>query len=92
MKTITVKLDDPIKVDGKDTDTVTLRKPTVRELRASKVRGGDDAMERTLVMIGDIATLSPDQVDQLSLTDLDKINQEMVKENFIPADRTAPKS
>ena len=91
MKTITVKLDDPIKVSGKETAEITLSKPTVRDLRAAKTKGGEDVMERTLVMIGDLASLAPEEINQISLTDLDKINEEMVKANFIPAEKASPK-
>ncbi len=88
MKTINVQLDDVIMVDGKQITELNIRKPTVRDLKMSQSAGSE--LDRSLKLIGDLAGLAPDQVDRLSLTDLDKVNQEMVTANFIPSAQTQP--
>lgn len=88
MKQISVKIDDAITVDGKEINELNIRKPTVRDLKMSQTAGSE--LDRSLKLIGDLAGLAPDQVEQLSLTDLDKINQEMVEANFIPSAQTPP--
>jgi len=87
MKTIIVKLDDAIVVDGKETSELSIRKPNVKDLKHANAAGKLE-LDRSLALIGNLAGLSPTDLDNLSLTDLGKINEEMVKENFIPA---APK-
>ncbi len=87
MKTIKVKLDDPIIVSGKTTEEITIRKPVVRDLKMSNSAGNE--LERSLKLIGDLAGLSPDEIEQLSLTDLEKINKEMTKANFISSAQTS---
>jgi len=89
MKTITVQLDDPITAAGEEVAELTIRKPTVKDLRLSNSSAKDE-LERTLNMIRDLAGIAPDDLDQLSLTDLGRINEEMAKANFIPAAPTPP--
>lgn len=92
MKTIKVKLDDPIEVDGKQVTELEIRKPTVRELRHAKERAGDDMLERTIVMVGDLSVLAPDQVDLLTVMDFLKIQEEMEKAGFLPKSPKQQKS
>jgi hypothetical protein len=87
MRTITVKLDDPIVIAGKETAELTIRKPVVRDLRLSN---SGNELERSLKLIGDLAGLAPSELDQISLSDLGHINAEMAKENFIPSVPTLP--
>jgi hypothetical protein len=83
MKTITVKLEDLIEVAGKKIAEVTIRKPIVKDLKLSNAAGNE--LERSLKLIADLAGLAPEEIDQISLTDLGKINEEMAKANFIPS-------
>ncbi len=91
METIKIKLDDPIEVSGATTNEIKLRKPRVKDLKASALAAADD-LGRSLVLIGNLAGLSPDEVGELSLTDLERINQEMTKANFIPSGQTVQSS
>lgn len=84
MKTITVKLEDAITVAGKETTELTIRKPVVRDLKLSNAAGSSE-LERSMKLIGDLAGLAPEEIDQISLTDLGKINEELAKANFIPS-------
>lgn len=90
MKTINVKLDDVITTNGTEISELSIRKPMVRDLKMSQTAGSE--LDRSLKLIGDLAGLAPDEVDQISLTDLDRINQEMAAANFIPSGQTPPSS
>jgi len=89
MKTIIVKLEDAITVAGKETAELTIRKPTVKDLKLSNAAGKTE-LDRSLVLIGDLAGLTPTDLEALSLTDLAKINEEMAAANFIPSAPTQP--
>jgi phage FluMu protein gp41 len=89
MKTITVKLEDPIEVAGKKTAEITIRKPVVKDLKAAAGAGSSE-LERSLRMIGDLSGLSPEDMNELSLVDMVKINGELIKANFIPSGQTLP--
>jgi phage FluMu protein gp41 len=91
MKTITVTLEDAITVNGKEVAELTIRKPTVKDLKLSNAAGKTE-LDRSLALIGDLAGLTPTDLDGLSLTDLSKINEEMAKANFIPSAPTQPSS
>jgi hypothetical protein len=41
-------------------------------------------------MIGDLSGLSPEDMNELSLVDMVKINGELIKANFIPSGQTLP--
>lgn len=68
----TVTLTRPIVQDGREIAEITLRRPKVGDLRRmDKVPGGD--LTKTLWMIGALASLTPQEVDDLDAADLDAI-------------------
>lgn len=91
MKTIKIKLDEPIQAGGKEVAELEIRKPTVRDLKASNVSGKSD-LERSLVLIGNLSGLVPSELEELSLTDLGRINDELIEAGFLPQPPTTPKS
>jgi len=66
---VTIDLLVPVTVQGRTLTSVTLRRPKVGDLRRmDKVKGSE--MERTLHLIGQLAELSPAEVDELDAADL----------------------
>jgi Phage tail assembly chaperone proteins, E, or 41 or 14 len=92
MKTIIVKLDDAIVVDGKEITELELRKPTVLELQRAKKAASGDPFEQTVVMIRDLASLPPEGVSALSVMDFIKIQEALETANFTPAAPKLPNS
>ncbi|MBP2227539.1 hypothetical protein J2847_000819 [Azospirillum agricola] len=67
-----VALSVPIAIDGQETTDITLRRPKVADLRRmDAVKGGD--LSKTLWMIGQLAGLSPQEVDEIDAGDLEAI-------------------
>lgn len=67
-----VTLGIPFTVNGLETSQITLRRPKVADLRRmDAVKGGD--LAKTLWMIGQLAGLSPQEVDEIDAGDLEAI-------------------
>ena len=79
--TVTVTLEDPIQRGAQTIDTVTLRKPIVRDLRginlADLVQMKTDAIAAVLPRISN-PTLLPHEIDNISPADLISIAGEVV--------------
>ncbi|CAO3418778.1 phage tail assembly protein [Azospirillum doebereinerae] len=62
----------PFTVNGLEISELTLRRPKVADLRRmDAVKGGD--LAKTLWMIGQLAGLSPQEVDEIDAGDLEAI-------------------
>ncbi|MFA5688568.1 MAG: phage tail assembly protein [Kiritimatiellales bacterium] len=84
MKTVTIKLDDPIKVAGEEKTELEFRKPTVKDIRIANAQKKDDLLEQSILLIGALSGLSPEDMDQISFSDLNKINEGLATAGFLP--------
>lgn len=65
----TITLTRPSDVNGVKVDRLTLRAPTLREVRASDAIGGDDAVLREVTLFASLADAGTADLDGLKLTD-----------------------
>lgn len=78
-----IKLKQPITVDGVETSTINLRRPKVRDLeRMDKVSG---EMAKAVGMVADLAELTPDQVRELDAEDFIAVSEQLA--DFLGAAR-----
>lgn len=68
----TVPLTAPITVGGRPIDSVTIRRPRVGDLRRMDAAGKTN-LDKTLWLIGALAELTPEEVDQIDAHDLTAI-------------------
>lgn len=93
MSTVTHKLSTPIQAHGEEVTELELRRPTVQECRAIKVLpytiGGDGypiaEVEAAAKYIAVCAKIPPTSVNQLALSDLNKVIW-LIIGFFLPAD------
>ena len=69
-----IKLDHPITVDGAKVSEITLRRPTVRDMRVARNSGKDDASQE-IALVANLATLAPADVEALDLADYAKVQK-----------------
>lgn len=68
-----VKLSEPLKTgDGRVLDTLTLRAPRVRDLKAAQ-RRSENAAEQELSLLASLAGLVPEDLEELLLADYGKL-------------------
>ncbi len=65
----TIKLSRPCEINNITVDQVTLRAPTLREVRASDAIGGDDPVLREVTLFASLADAGTKDIDALKLTD-----------------------
>lgn len=82
-----IKLEYPIEVDGATVKEITLRRPTVKDMRVARVTGKDDATQE-ITLIANLAQLTPDQVESLDMADFVKL-QTVLKGFFGLSETTA---
>jgi hypothetical protein len=70
----TVKLDHPIKVNGKETTELQMRRPKVADLKKVEQTGGTDT-ERAVTMLARLTGLVPEDFDQLDAADYLKLDR-----------------
>lgn len=69
---VEIKLDFPFDFDGATVDSLTMRRPKVRDsLKAKKAKGDD--MERGLALIADLCDVPPEVLLELDEVDLEKV-------------------
>jgi hypothetical protein len=70
----TIKLTEPIKIDGILVSELTLRRPKVRDRLAVERMGNSDA-EKEVALIANLASISREAVEELDLADYSKIQE-----------------
>ncbi|KGS54199.1 phage tail assembly protein [Burkholderia pseudomallei] len=69
MDTITIKLEYPITLDGVLRDTLTMRRPKVRDVRGATKRAQDDDELREITLFAMLADVAPDELEQMDMAD-----------------------
>ena len=73
MDTVTVRLDYPATFDGVTRDSITLRRPKVRDMRsAAKVAPGDDDGQE-LALFAALAEVAPNDLEDMDLGDYNRL-------------------
>lgn len=68
-----VRLSRPAQCNGVSVDTLTLRAPTVRDIRLAGKVAGDDAEERELQLFASLAQVSRQDLEGLKLSDYQRL-------------------
>lgn len=66
--TMTIKLREPVQINGASVGVLTLRRPKVRDLKEAQ-RISDKPEEQELALIARLAGLTPEDVEELDLAD-----------------------
>jgi hypothetical protein len=74
--TTTIELDYSIEVDGVSVDTLTMRRPTVRDQLQFDEGKGNEA-RRVVKMIASLCDVAPSAIEQLDNSDFIKVSEVM---------------
>ena len=69
----TIKLDFPIKIDGKDVSELSVRRPKVRDQLAASKKTNEQ--KREIFLFANLCQLSPDDIQNLDMKDYGKIQK-----------------
>lgn len=69
---VTIKLDFPITVDGREIAEVTMRRPKVRDTLAARKLGGDE-VTRGIVLLANLCNLAPEHIHEMDDVDAEKL-------------------
>lgn len=72
---ITVTLSRPESFNGVKANQLVLRAPTVRDMRGAQKMHPNDVEERELALFASLAQVSPADLEQLKLTDYNRIQE-----------------
>ncbi len=70
-----IKLDYPIKIDGATVNEISLRRPTVKDMRVARITGGKDDAVQEINLIANLAQITPDAVESLDMADFVKVQK-----------------
>lgn len=70
-----ITLEFPITVAGATINEITLRRPTVKDMRVARITGGKDEAAAEVNLIANLAQITPDAVDSLDMADFKKVQQ-----------------
>jgi len=70
---VTVTLSKPTELNGVTVDTVSLRSPTVRDIRAAQQGVGDDDEQRELNLFASLAEVSAKDLEGMALKDYTRL-------------------
>ncbi|MBA1195464.1 phage tail assembly protein [Pseudomonas entomophila] len=70
---VTVTLTKPSEVNGVNVQTITMRSPTVRDVRASTQTGGDDDEQRELNLFASLAEVGVKDLEGLTYKDYNRL-------------------
>ncbi|MEJ0003470.1 MAG: phage tail assembly protein [Pararobbsia sp.] len=73
MDTVTVKLDYPTTFDSVTRDSVTLRRPKVRDQRAAQKLHPDDQAAQELALFAVLAGVAPSDLEGMDLADYNRL-------------------
>ncbi|MBD9456166.1 phage tail assembly protein [Pseudomonas sp. PDM05] len=88
----TITLTRPSDVNGVKVDQLTLRAPTLREVRASDAIGGDDAVLCEVTLFASLADAGTTDIDGLKLTDYARVQSgysRLLMDADLPEDKGA---
>ncbi|WP_410018426.1 MULTISPECIES: phage tail assembly protein [unclassified Pseudomonas] len=86
----TIKLTRPCDINNVTVDQLTLRAPTLREVRASDAIGGDDPVLREMTLFASLADAGTKDIDALKLTDYARLQagySQLSKDADMPEDK-----
>ncbi|WP_462402185.1 phage tail assembly protein [Pseudomonas sp. Marseille-QA0332] len=69
----TVALSQPTEFNSMTVDRLTLRSPTVRDMRTATATAGSDDEQRELNLFASLAAVSPKELENLTLKDYDRL-------------------
>jgi hypothetical protein len=72
---VTITLSRPEPFNGVKTNKVTLRAPTVRDVRAAQKLHPSDAEDRELALFASLAQVAPTDLEAIKLTDYNRIQE-----------------
>lgn len=78
----TIKLDEPVTVDGREVTELQLRKPKVRDIHAAR-RKGKTQEEIELHLLADLCEVPPDAILDLTIGDYALLQEAIA--DFLPA-------
>ncbi|HWU84097.1 MAG TPA: phage tail assembly protein [Rhodocyclaceae bacterium] len=70
---VTVTLSKPTELNGVTVDTVSLRSPTVRDIRVAQQGAGDDDEQRELNLFASLAEVSAKDLEGMALKDYTRL-------------------
>lgn len=70
-----IKLDYPITLDGATINEISLRRPTVKDMRVARITGGKDDAAQEINLIANLAQITPDAVESLDMADFVKVQK-----------------
>ncbi|KJK17169.1 phage tail assembly protein [Pseudomonas sp. 2(2015)] len=70
---VTVTLSKPSEANGVQVDTLRLRAPTVRDIRAAQTNAGGDDEQRELNLFASLAEIGAKDVEGLTLKDYSRL-------------------
>jgi hypothetical protein len=82
-----IKLAFPITVDGAKINEITLRRPTVKDMRVARVTGKDDAAQE-INLIANLAQVTTEAVESLDMADFVKVQKALA--GFFGLSETTP--
>ncbi|QTG98986.1 MULTISPECIES: phage tail assembly protein [Wolbachia] len=78
----TVKLDNPITVDGISVSELTIRRPKVRDYLAIERINGSD-LNKEVTLTANLTSVAKEAIEELDIADYVKV-QEVLKDFFSP--------
>ncbi|WP_341823863.1 phage tail assembly protein [Wolbachia endosymbiont (group A) of Agelastica alni] len=78
----TVKLDNPITVDGISISELTIRRPKVRDYLAIERLNGSD-LSKEVTLTANLTSVAKEAIEELDIVDYVKV-QEVLKDFFSP--------
>ncbi|WP_448196689.1 phage tail assembly protein [Pseudomonas putida] len=70
---VTVTLSRPTELNGVKTDKISLRSPTVRDIRAAQATGGDDDEQREMNLFASLAEVGHKDLEGMALKDYTRL-------------------
>jgi hypothetical protein len=71
----TIKLDYPVTLAGATINEITLRRPTVKDMRVARITGGKDDASQEINLIANLAQITPDAVESMDMADFKKVQE-----------------
>lgn len=72
---VTVKLAKPVEANGVKVDVLTLREPTIRQLRTAKASSGGDREQEEIVLFSALAEISMADIDNMGVINYGRLQE-----------------
>ena len=72
---VTVTLRYPTELNNVKTDTLVMRAPTVRDVRAAGAVSGGDAEKRELQLFSSLTQVAPNELEGLKVVDYNRVQE-----------------